>query len=838
MLSISVPSAFSPAALLGTLVHLLFEYALLRKGEDLEELSLALLDRAHEILQENKLQLQITKIKENDARHALHTVIPEILAWIDKHAQHVREVKDIEELIWSPNWGLKGKIDATVTDVNGAVQVLELKSGRSGGSAGVVHHAQVALYMLLLEERYRVRVDKGVLVYLRWNKEVGGMEQKAVNWSRDNLVGFIMQRNVLVAYMDKEQGMPEMLVGREGLCAKCFVKESCVLHHKIMDNGDADSVEGPGRELYGRITDDLDDKCVEYYKAWRKVMFAEERLAREGRMAIWHGRGPKCLWGLKVHKEEQRRKDLIVWLTRDQGVENGIWVDGARDMVVVSAELEDKTQFVAVSLGFLVGVKEGSLGVKVEKSLTEWEKVHCLTDMKVTWRLDLEQSSITGKSGRMALEQLFVNKDMRHVRELIVQGKEPQFEKVEHVESNLIEKLNEDQRHAVLRAHAARDYLLVLGMPGTGKTTTTAVLVASMAKRGLSVLVCAHTNAAVDNVLIAIMKTGFGDFVRLGGNVEVLDERVRQYHEQKLMDEVAERKVIATTCLGVRDGLLERRGGKKFDVVVIDEAGQVLQAICLAPLRFGKGKFILVGDHYQLAPLAKGGKEVEEIGKESLFKRLCDFWPTAMVPLSKQYRMRSELMDLSNHVVYGGKLKAGRADSDMPKLKTRLPLAHVGPAWKIVLDSERAVVFLDVRKIAVRREKGGRRKCITEVDVTVKSVETFVKHGVAPRDVTVLTPYKLQAKLIRKGLKAKDICTSAFTIDEYQGKENQGIVASLVETESAGLLGDWRRLNVLLTRAQCKLVLIGNGESLLRSDKKVLRDLFQYLRKRGNVIEL
>jgi DNA replication ATP-dependent helicase Dna2 len=97
---------------------------------------------------------------------------------------------------------------------------------------------------------------------------------------------------------------------------------------------------------------------------------------------------------------------------------------------------------------------------------------------------------------------------------------------------------------------------------------------------------------------------------------------------------------------------------RRFDYCIVDEASQILQPICLGPLSFAQ-TFVLVGDHYQLPPLVRHTMARERGMDESLFKRLCEAHPEAIIPLCYQYRMNQDIMSLSNYIVYNQRLQCG-----------------------------------------------------------------------------------------------------------------------------------------------------------------------------------
>lgn len=210
------------------------------------------------------------------------------------------------------------------------------------------------------------------------------------------------------------------------------------------------------------------------------------------------------------------------------------------------------------------------------------------------------------------------------------------------------------------------------------KTTTIGQTIAALVRRGKSVLLSSFTHAAVDTMLFKLKELKV-DFLRLGRTSQIHDSLQFATVEQRLgVGKSAERfsrlvedvPVVATTCLGVNHTLLSHR---RFDVCIIDEASQIHQLICLGPLRLAKS-FILVGDHYQLSPLVTSHELAEMGAGESLFRRLCQAHPQAIVELQQQYRMNGDINKLVNMLIYSDRLCCGNAavESKTLHLDTRL----------------------------------------------------------------------------------------------------------------------------------------------------------------------
>jgi hypothetical protein len=202
--------------------------------------------------------------------------------------------------------------------------------------------------------------------------------------------------------------------------------------------------------------------------------------------------------------------------------------------------------------------------------------------------------------------------------------------------------LNDDQRAAVLRALSARDFACMVGMPGTGKTSTVSFLVRCLVALGRSVLITSHTHSAVDTLFLKLVEANV-DLLRVG-RASSVHPAIRPFTLETIVasgalpslralhERLQHAQVVGSTCLGIRHPLFARRA---FDFVIIDEASQIPEPIALGPLRSARA-FLLVGDHLQLPPLVvspiarAGGMDV------SLFKRLAEAHPAAVATLATQ----------------------------------------------------------------------------------------------------------------------------------------------------------------------------------------------------------
>jgi DNA replication ATP-dependent helicase Dna2 len=457
-------------------------------------------------------------------------------------------------------------------------------------------------------------------------------------------------------------------------------------------------------------------------------------------------------------------------------------------------------------------------------------------------------------------------------------------------------ELNIDQRNAVLKVWSANDYTLIQGLPGTGKTSAIAFVVRLLAAHGKRVLITSYTHAAVDNVVRKLMQKGLAQtgvrrllpaLVRVGrpssshpGVVPVLASEIATSLEkgqrsnfqddadspesplpESLRLVMDSARIVGVTALTIpRSALLL---GQEFDVVIVDEAGQISQPAIIGALMTTKS-FVLVGDHKQLPPLVTS--EAAEQGGYgiSMLMRLADRHPSAVAQLTLQYRMHEDICELVNDLVYGGTLKC--ASDGVRRQKIALPsfLQLHYQAWlQRAVNPDNSVVFLDTDKVdngeqenqdanntmypqerLAGRSSGGSIVNDTEATVVRLVVEGLVAAGLDPSSIGVICPFRAQ-------LRKMDDCTTlcarkkdgleVSTIDQFQGRDKPTIILSFVRSNVKGrvgrLLSDVRRLNVALSRAKCKLIMVGSF-STLYSGSSVLRPVLDRVKKTGRVVQL
>lgn len=370
--------------------------------------------------------------------------------------------------------------------------------------------------------------------------------------------------------------------------------------------------------------------------------------------------------------------------------------------------------------------------------------------------------------------------------------------------------LDDHQSRALALAVAADDVLCIHGPPGTGKTRTLAAVVAESVARGERVLVTAHSNQAVDNLLVGDSTPEEPDEASLhgvlGDDQSVDVARYGRHSRNRVVEEhyrqrgVATADVVAATTNGAATFDQDA-----FDVAVVDEATQASRAATAIAVNAAE-KLVLAGDHRQLPPYGvREGGEGEM--RPSLFETLLDrYGDDAAVLLARQYRMHDAIAGFPNEAFYGGRLEtaeeaAGRTVDGLP-----------------------AVELFDVSGEERREERGASVRNAAEAGVVADRVAAILDAGVDPGDLGVIAAYSGQVSEIRRELADRGLDRPALTVDtvdSFQGGEREAVVVSFARSNDARDAGFLehpeegpRRLNVALTRARRHLSLVGDWDTL------------------------
>lgn len=430
-------------------------------------------------------------------------------------------------------------------------------------------------------------------------------------------------------------------------------------------------------------------------------------------------------------------------------------------------------------------------------------------------------------------------------------------------------KLNTSQNEAVNKILSAEDVAVVHGPPGTGKTTTLVQAIKALLKKDQQkILVVAPSNTAVDLLSEKLSEEGL-NVVRVGNPVRVsekllsltldgkmsvhssmkdirkmkkqanefrnlahkykrsfgksereqrkalFDEAHRimkdvEKTEQYIIDDIISKaQVIAATLIGSNHHTVRNL---EYHTVVIDEAGQSIEPACWIPILKAR-KLIMAGDHFQLPPTIKSASAARGGLDTTLLEKSVGLHPDAVVLLEEQYRMNETIMNYPSQVFYRNRLKANAFVAHQKLFGGDIPLN-----------------FIDTAGCGFEeKQEGTSTSNPEEAHFLFKHLSKFINELSVhyPVDdfpsIAIISPYKQQVILLQEIMKTSDHLQqysgkiSVNTIDSFQGQERDIVYISLTRSNAdnkIGFLSDIRRMNVAITRARKKLVVIGDSATL------------------------
>ena len=420
--------------------------------------------------------------------------------------------------------------------------------------------------------------------------------------------------------------------------------------------------------------------------------------------------------------------------------------------------------------------------------------------------------------------------------------------------------LNTTQEKAVNEVLRAKDVMVVHGPPGTGKTTTLVEAINETLHRESQVMVCAQSNMAVDWIAEQLTDRGI-NVLRIGNPTRVNDKMlsftyerrfeahpdypqlwsirkaIRELRQQRRRGDnfhqkkdrlqaratelelriqaqlFGEARVIACTLAGSANRILD---GQKYATLFIDEAAQALEAACWIAIRKAT-RVVFAGDHCQLPPTVKSIAAMKGGLAKTLMERIVENKPEVVTLLRVQYRMHEDIMRFSSDYFYGGMVETA------PQVKHRSILEYDNPMMWV------DTAGLDCKEEFVGETFGRINKA--EANLTLETLTLYLKKIGKERileeriDVGVISPYRAQVQHLRRLIaKSGDLkpfrhLISVNTVDGFQGQERDIIIISLVRANEEGQIGflrDLRRMNVAITRARMKLIILGDSGTLTR----------------------
>lgn len=557
---------------------------------------------------------------------------------------------------------------------------------------------------------------------------------------------------------------------------------------------------------------------------------------------------------------------------------------GAQAAIFWNAPIGQKVQQLP---GTIISVDQTEIQIQIlEEDLPDWiDERHIGIDL-----LFDENSYREMKFALAKLKNPNPNSRLERIRNVIYGWEVAEFQNISELNDTQwpIDHLNSFQKDAVRRMIAAKDLFVIHGPPGTGKTTTMVAAIKTALFYNKQVLVCAPSNAAADllteklaQAQVKVLRVGNPARIseeilpytldyQIGSHAEAKEiKRLRKLafelkkmaykykryfdkseKEQKQLMLKESRNILkqisdiekyvvdaakestqafVSTLVGASSQLLR---GKKFEVVFIDEAGQALEPACWIPI-LNANKVVLAGDHCQLPPTIKS-TEAARLGLEkTLMEKILERQNRDVVSmLEVQYRMHESIMNFSSDYFYDGMLKAH------PSVKEKL----------IVVDQQSdghlPILFIDTSGTGFEEKFNPANTGLSnpeEASLLIAHLQSWLfsnsnnlKTKQLSPSISIISPYREQVELLKKEVQAhlkedfKNIRIG--TVDGFQGQESDVVYISLVRSNSRqeiGFLKDIRRMNVAITRARMRLVVIGDGSTL--SNFKFYKSFIKYV---------
>ncbi len=885
-----VSSPPSSASIRGNIIHACFTKLLKHDTteENSDKTSLEILQATcKEALALNSMEMALASISADAMRLDVQPHLESLAVWYDSNRINLWGNNDshtvrAETFLLVPEIGLRGRLDVYwEQEMNQSL--LELKTGSlSGTSPKGEHRQQVYGYQALLAVRQDSKMNRAQAQIL-YSGTPGQASGFVLKLDVRTLQRINATRNTLI--LSHATGTPPAPPAPRR-CTKCSLLNTCQRVSSLLDwlppqpllDTTSEQVDMPLAEAEQAASvqrpkmDNPEDRAffAHYYDLLqREGKAGEEDLAR--------------LWKTSLDERVATGKTIICGTLHLQKRVNDGWDQTFR--CDNSSELREGDEILLSHNDPIQGeVVTGTIMKISTDSVTVWTRELLETPLTATDKIVIDSYGNDLVHVRTLQNLLrWLEVEPQHLRDLVAGRVRPRFVGVSVAPRK---DFNREQNLAVERAVQMQDYLLIQGPPGTGKTSVIAEIVKRLTQQGQRVLLAAFTNQAVDNMLRRLTKEDFHNYVRLGHERSVhqdvqghLLKELAKQHAEKPADTPQENVVLdilnnasvvaSTTATWSSDKytphLLETQEASpmQFDVAIIDEASQLTVPAILGALRFVK-RFILVGDDKQLPPLVLSKEAAEQGLADSLFSSLKRYNNEytekhlqeieACISLKTQYRMNRWISNFSSTVFYEKHLEAHESAANRRLSFTRAASENV--QWQEPAAIARAItpefplVFLDVRDT---RNNGALKVSTTEALVVRNVVRGLLQRGIREAEIGIIAPYRAQVATIRRTLFDSDAASdwnglsldtalSVDTVDRFQGGERSIIIMSFATTSEPEInslrrefLTNGNRLNVALTRAQHKLILVGRVSALERLP--IFDRLITYCRSMKTVVD-
>ncbi|MFX0124213.1 MAG: AAA domain-containing protein [Candidatus Hodarchaeota archaeon] len=716
--------------------------------------------------------------------------ISSVLRGLAQSAPTLQENNTVPEMTFlSPLYGIRGRLDYWSPK-----ELYELKTGRKIPEANTWFSdlMQTVIYMHGLSSTPKA-VSRSSVIYS--GEGTPAFRQTTINL--DLLQRIHMARNYCYLIQFESYVPPET---ETKFCSHCFTRDLCTSISNILNEHKSSS-----SKVYQYFDHFLSLNKLEHLKN-RQDFASLWKLSSQGRIKTG-----KAIKKIKLMKREGE--------THHYSCHN-------------LSELRPGEPVILSKGNPIVDVSNMATIVSIERNRISLSSQN---DLPSNAYLDAYSSDFSFRRLNKNLYDIAFGLKCQHkAHKLVIFGNKPTFSLLE---SYKWKGLDESQQKAVQLALSANDFCLIQGPAGTGKTYTIVKLIQILRKRGQSILLSAYTNTAVDNIIRQYIKLtkdndAFKEIVRLGVEQAMSPEVVKFSLQQKKLKylDLLKTPIIAATTSTISRSLYD---DLNFDTVIIDEASQMAEPFVLSAITKGS-RFILVGDDKQLPPLIQSN-QAEKLGLgTSLFERLRKLHPEASVLLKYQYRMHENLMDFSNRSFYDNCVQAATHNVATQLLWDLLPenTEEISdPLYQVILDPNQPLVYVEVSSDFDQK----RRVNVREAEVINIVVQFYLQIGLLTDHMGIIAPFRGQVAEIFRNIGINSGIT-VDTIDRFQGSDKELIILSLCTLSRPHILEDERRLNVALTRAKKKLIIIGNCPT--KQSIPLFRDLYTFIKQNYSLVRL
>lgn len=733
---------------------------------------------------------------------------------------------DTEKFIINPTFGIKGKIDAVITkkDKDGDLlnKALELKTGKSwGGKVKDGHKFQVLAYSLLMKMKNNQRQLNPAVIYSGDHEKYGTAKTRDVitNYKEYAKIVNLRNRLVLADYtfiLNYDTNIRK--------CEKCQQKETCKSLFHLEKNHLDDNLP-----VYELDENTYSKEEISFFNNTNSLLVQEYRTIKEQQ-------------GKNLQKSENDRIESGKCVIIDEFDK----FDYDKNIYVLRCK--NKSEFREMDYCLISDnmgpVKGECLEVNILLVQENFIKIQSRSNIEfIPKYLDSFNSERAFERNFPMIYEIVTNKKFDLIKKILLFNEKPNPNTLLDIYKDKQTDLNKSQQKAVNLSLGINDYLLIQGPPGTGKTQTIAHIINENNKVNKKILLSCYTHKAIDEIIkkteqinpnITFYRIGKKNTVKDFNNCKDLETTIVN-HNGGIIDKIDNAKAIINNqpiYIGTTHALISGKYDNLFkdvyDLAIIDEASQALITNILGVIRLTKS-FILVGDHKQLAPVIQS-KKANELS-ETLFEKLInikDAPDTTNVLLNTQYRMPKIISNFISKEFYDNQLKTALSDEN---LLTNVYSDNL--TYNEILNNNYPLVLVNVNTKKV--EKGFQKVSMEESDYIINLLDILNANNVNMNDIGIIAPFRAQVARIRRDIEVKlnkvnylEAKNMVDTVDRYQGDEKDIIILSLsLTTENIPeIFDDTRRINVALSRAKQKLIVIGNWDYASKS--KVLNNLLQY----------